>query len=401
MDAQRTIQALIEKRQKLLDGKRNRDAQALFVKRTPEIPQDKFRELPRRLFDTHGKIPIIVCLDRPMWARLLGFRLDRFYQDPDYFLENQLRMDVYHLENLADDLFFDESIQVPGGASFESTLFGMRQAYGPKSEPWLDHAAIVNNAADLAQLSTCDFYSAGPMPAVLQFHERLLELLAHSGMKPILPGWIRGPLGVAENLRGTERLLMDLLSDPGFACALLRCVVEARKSWCLARDKYLGSSSVRLGVMYDDEVQVPMLSPRMYRQHILPLEQELCQFHGGLRYWHSCGDAAPFVPFVAEIPRIEMMHCGPYSDLDKIVGAFAGRCALEVAVPPRKHFLEASEEGMRASLEDTMSILRRHSAEAAVIRLTVYEGEGMGTLETAEKARRWLAIARDVTSIAW
>ena len=53
-----------------------------------------------------------------------------------------------------------------------------------------------------------------------------------------------------------------------------------------------------------------MLSHEQYEEFILPYEQELCEFHGGIRYWHSCGDTGNMVNSIRKIPQIDLFHIG-------------------------------------------------------------------------------------------
>lgn len=386
---------LIESRQTLAQGSRNRRARALFLPREPELVHDKFREVPRPLGETAGKIPVVACLDRPLAAKLLGFPLDRHYRDPSAFLEDQLRMDVFQLEYIPDDQFVDESIQVWGGPGFEASLFGMRQEYSPDNEPWLRHEPIVDGPRSLDSLPEASWWTSGPMPSVLDFHLRLCSLLDGTGLRAIPPGWIRGPLGVAEELRGIENLVMDAVLNPEFVRDLLRRVVDFRKAWCSARAAFLGCATPLRGLLYNDEVQVPMISPRIYRDFVLPCEKELHDFHGGLHYWHSCGDAAPFLSLVDELPDITMIQCGAFTEPEKVVSVFCQRTALEMAVRPMDDFVRASEDEMRARVEYYVRLCRQYSAKAAMIRLTVYETQALDPWSTLAKAIRWVEIARE------
>lgn len=393
------ISRLVEQRLQLLDSNRNRQAQALFQPRLPDIVHDKFREVPRPLSDI-GKIPVVAVLDRPLWAKLLAFPLNRYYLEPLAFVEYQLRMDAFHLENIPDDQFFDESIQVWGGPGFEASLFGMRQEYSVDNEPWLRHEPIIKTREDLDALPQADFVSSGPMPQVLAFYEELQSLLDGTGLRPIPPGWIRGPLGVAEELRGIGNLVMEFITDPELAQAVLKHVVDFRKAWCQARSRFLDSEHKQQGLMYNDEVQVPMISPKIYRDMVLPLELELDEFYEGLHYWHSCGDATPFMPLVAQLPRIVMIQCGAFSNPEEVMKHFAQRTAIEIAVRPQQDFAEASEEHMRARLEYLVDLVHRYDVKSAFIRLTAYETSDLEPHQALHKVQRWVEIAQEVTRAA-
>lgn len=393
------IPQLVEQRLRLLGSSRNQQARALFEPRQPDIVHDKFREIPRPL-DEIGKIPVVMALDRPLWAKLLQFPLDRYYLEPEAFVEGQLRMEAYHFENIPDDQFIDESIQVWGGPGFEASLFGMRQEYSVENEPWLRHEPIIQSRQDLETLPQADFATSGPMHQVLTFHERLEALLDGTGLRAIPPGWIRGPLGVAEELRGIGNLVMECITDPELAQAILRYVVDFRKAWCKARSQFLGCDWATHGLMYNDEVQVPMISPKIYREMILPFELELDEFYGGLHYWHSCGDATPFMPLVAELPRIRMIQCGAFSDPEEVIKHFSQRTAIEIAVRPQKDFAEATEAQMKSRLEYLVSLVYKYQTKSAFIRLTAYESANLTPWEVLRKAQRWVEIAQQVTESA-
>ena len=152
--------------------------------------------------------------------------------------------------------------------------------------------------------------------------------------------------------------------------------------------------------MYNDEVQVPMISPLIYRDVVLPYEKELHDYYGGLHYWHSCGDATPFIPLVDELPHIDMIHSGAFSDPEKVVSTFSQRSALEIAVRSIEDFAEATDEVMKSRIEYLVGLCMEHNAKAALIRLTAYETENLNARETLDKALRWVDIDQQVTHSA-
>lgn len=393
-----SIARLLDKRQNLVDNRRNRQAQDMFVARIPELVHDKFREVPRPLSEIGGKLPVIACLDRTLWAQLLGFDLDQYYLDAKAFLEHQLRMDIFHMETIPDDQFFDSYIQRWGGAGFEASLFGMQQHYSATEEPWLEHKPPIQSPEDLERMPQADL-TREPMATYLSQHEELLELLDGTGLTPIPPGWIRGPLGVAEELRGISNFVMEMLTEPDFAHAILRYVVDFRRAWCSQRAQYLGIETPH-GLMYNDEVQVPMISPRMYKKTILPYEQELHEFSRGLHYWHSCGDATPFMSLVDEIPEITMIQCGAFSDPEAVIETFRHRTAIEIALRPKEDFVEATEDAIRSRIKYLIEMCHKHDVKAACLRLTVYAAGDLSASETLDRVVRWVQIAQEVTEAA-
>jgi len=60
----------------------------------------------------------------------------------------------------------------------------------------------------------------------------------------------------------------------------------------------------------------------MYKELVLPYEKELCEFHGGISYWHSCGDITLLLELIREIPEIELLHVGPWTSLEAAARIF-------------------------------------------------------------------------------
>jgi hypothetical protein len=276
----------------------------------------------------------------------------------------------------------------------------MRQEYSADNEPWLRHEPVIRERHDLEAMPEANFAASGPMPQVLAFIERMQALLDGTGLRAIPPGWIRGPLGVAEELRGIGSLVMEFITDPELAQAILKYVVDFRKTWCKARSQFLGCDPTSHGLMYNDEVQIPMISPQIYHDMILPFELELDEFYDGLHYWHSCGDATPFMPLVAELPRIKMIQCGAFSDPEEVIRHFAQRTAIEIAVRPQQDFAEATEAQMLSRLEYLVSLVYKYEVRAAFIRLTAYESSDLTPQETLRKVQSWVEIAQQVTKAA-
>ena len=93
--------------------------------------------------------------------------------------------------------------------------------------------------------------------------------------------------------------------------------------------------SIQVGSLYNDEVNVPLLSPQLYEKFILPYEIELSKFYGVISYWHSCGNTAPLLRLIRCIPHLQMIHISPWTDLEQSVADLADSgIALEVVLHP-------------------------------------------------------------------
>ena len=157
-------------------------------------------------------------------------------------------------------------------------------------------------------------------------------------------------------LRKMQNLLADILLSPEFVHKLMQFITEARKEWVKERAKFLGQK-IGKGDLDDDEVNSPSLSPQQYEEFILPYEKKLCQFHGGIGYWHSCGDTTKLLNSIRKIPKIDMFHIGPWTDLKKSKEVFGKDTALEKCLMPTVDVQLASQSKMEAKLDEIRGIL--------------------------------------------
>ena len=171
------------------------------------------------------------------------------------------------------------------------------------------------------------------MPRVHRLYAEMIEALDDDFLVKF-PDWLMGPLGVALALRGFGALLMELVLKPEFSRRMMRFIVEARESWQGQCDRFLGVERTR-GVLGNDDVYCPNLSPALYRDMVLPFEMELCEHYGGISYWHSCGDTARLLDDIARIPVLDLFHCGPWTDVAEACRVMGGRdVPLEICVDP-------------------------------------------------------------------
>lgn len=318
------------------------------------IPHDRWepaliRTLPNRA--AGGKIPFVVQPALTMWSEILGFDMAAYWHDSLTFLTAQLQMKVYHAQHIDDDTYIDTSFRLLYAMLLEGTVLGVPYFFSDEGYPWIDYSSpLVQDASGLRDLEMPDFYQSGVMPTVHRFYAEMREALDDDFLIKF-PDWIMGPFGVACELRGFEHFLLDLIEDPAFAQDLMRFVVEARKVWQRQCDAFLGIKRTR-GLLGNDDVYCPNLSPAMYRDLVLPLEVELCEYYSGIAYWHSCGNTTKLLPDIATIPVLDLFHCGPWTDVAEACGTMGGRgVPVEICIDPFDKVQTAEPEEQRRHLE--------------------------------------------------
>lgn len=340
-----------------------------------------------------------VDLGIPTWARLLQFDINQYFTDIFTQIDVQLRMRIFQFEHFDDDTLVGPGIGVsPLGTALEPAVLGVPITYQPDTVPWAERSVpVISSPAELANRPQPDFYTAGPMPLLHRMYAEAVELmdgLTGGRWKVSFPAAIRGILGLAQTLRGPhENILIDMLEQPDFAHQIMRYVLDFRIHFARERARFL-HEPVGLGHIGNDEVTVPVVSPAIYRDFLLPYETELCRFHNGLSCWHSCGDTGPLAKLIRQIPDIRQFYTGPWTDLHLVMEAFGTATPLDVAVHVVDDVLAASPEQMRSKIERVIEICGN-----APLKLRAGSIDSVfGLEEDIRQARTWAAVARGVVT---
>lgn len=373
----------------LANSEENRRRQALWIPE-PGLATDHWRGRPRRPEQLGQRVPFTVEPELPMWSRLLGFDVQEFYTDPKVYLEATLRMAVYRFESFPDCTVIGTEVPIWLGTVFESSLFGANTVYARDASPWIDRQPVWESYQAFLQAEFPDFHRSGLMPVAHRFYSEIRELVDED-FQVLFPEWGRSPFGTAWHLRGHDNLLADLLQEPKFAHDMLSFLTEARQHWVQERAAFLGQP-VSKGNLYNDEVNVPTLSPALVEEFVVPYEAELSRFHGGIAYWHSCGDTTVLLPQIRQIPDIEMFHVGPWTDVASAVEAFGDTACLEICLHPLRDVHEPDRQEMEARL--------RALGEAASGTAFTVRADGLQVLtgldDELERVAQWIRAARAV-----
>jgi len=381
------LQRLIEELKELEGHPRNQAIKDVWSSAEADrMPRG--RRIPR-VSGPGETIPFTVELEPDMWNRIFNFSMKDFFTDAHCYLENVLRMMIYRFKEFQDFSPLDTTIPMWFAAVFESSLFGAEPVFKEDQCPWVAREPIIKSEADLLRLPLPDFYRSGLMPLMHRMYEELGEL-AGDDLDISLPQWFRSPFGLATHLHGLEHTLTDLILNPQFAHRLMRFLTDARKQWISERARFLGSP-IEPGVLSNDEVNTPSLSPQLYEDFVLPYEQELCQFHGRIVYWHSCGNTSDLSASIAKIPIIDLFHIGPWTDLDKARKAMMPNTAFEKCLMPTTDVYFASPDDMAHQLDQI-----RNSLDGSSYTVRADAFQVVGNLEeNLAKVKQWCTVARE------
>lgn len=324
------------------------------------------------------------------WVRLFGVDPVRYFSDPQYHLENQLRQMLWVFRNIEDDVPISPAVGAWLGHYPEYTFFGMTVGTMPHGGPELQTDHPLTREPDLSVLQPVSFRTSGWMPRMIEWYERLLELSAGRLNIPFF-AWNRGCLDLAVQLRGYENLLLDTFARPEFVHDLMTLLVDERCRWFDAAAEYLGQP---LGPTWvaDDWVSVPYISPSMFRDFILPRYLQIEAHHGVLAGFHSCGDQTPLHPYMLQIKTLGAYEISPWMDVAAALESLPPDKHLTMAVHPNDVVVDSPEE-----------MARKHRQRAEPLRGTgrsfTYGTSGLtplhGEADFIERANTWLRLARE------
>lgn len=380
------VRRLLDKVSCLAESNENQRRRRLWGK---DSYADQWRGIPTRELRESGTVPITIGIEYSLWAKLLGFDLVNFYTNPVTYLESQLRIKIYKFQHFRDDTPLDKTIYIFLGTSFEVSLFGIKTIYKRDQDPWIDHTPVVSGPHDIPRLRQPDFDKSGLMPLAHRMYETISNSVSDDFLV-VFPTFMRGPFGVAVCLRGLEEFLTDMLLHPDYAHGLLEFATKARKRWDQQRARFL-RNHIEIGMLDNDDVNTPTISPSLYEDFVLPCEKDMSDFYGGISYWHSCGDITPLLTGIRQIPGIEMLHLGPWTDISRGRQVFGESVPLEICLHPVRDIYGANEEQMRSTLR---RILRESEPAPITIRADTFQ-RVYGVGRDIAKIQRWITVARE------
>jgi hypothetical protein len=181
---------------------------------------------------------------------------------------------------------------------------------------------VLETRADLVQYS--------PQPA---YAERFFDPQAAQRVRAKYPdhclffGTHAGPFMGSYMAMGLDRFCLQIGSDPHFIHALM----ENRTAWC----KALFGRAVELGaeliVMGDDSAHHggPMISPRMWREFVLPYHRQIVESLPVPVIWHSDGNISKLLPMAVEAGFTGIHGLEPWSiSLKKVKAQYGSQLVL-------------------------------------------------------------------------
>jgi uroporphyrinogen-III decarboxylase len=393
MDKLSKIYHLIEEIEKEIDSDKNKEIANKWE--APEVNNTFFHCKPKR----EGQMPIVADLEYPMWAKLLDFNLKDYYYNPLTYLEAQLETYLYRYNFFKDDAGLGRVILIWFGAAFEASILGCKVQYPDNFDPSVvrDYAPVTDEES-LKRLEDkeIDFNKDGDLGRAIEFYYKMKEILP-SSWQVIFPDWIIGPFGIAIYLRGYQNILLDLVDNPEFVVKIMNFSKKKLFEFSEKRAKFLGIKLEKV-CLHNDDINYPNLLKGNYKNLILPVENEISDFYGGVVYWHSCGVVNELIDEILDLKNISMLDCSGWNDFDVFVEALTRKnvksTGIEKRFHPVKDILATSEAEIRKKIKSYYDSLQKNKNIRAYMRV-----DGISQIGDFEQdlnsVRRFVEISRE------
>ncbi|MEA4966078.1 MAG: uroporphyrinogen decarboxylase family protein [Oscillospiraceae bacterium] len=375
-------------------------------------------ELIRAMLETYGseenqrricepeRFRYLTGIGRPVFAKAFPFKTLDYYSDPDACLRAQLQWKLYTYHIIRDSAPLDLDVGVDYSTAYEPSLLGMKHTVKEGMEPTYG-APEMEEADELHRLQKPDFFTSGLMPQAHAMYAALQQRVGDR-LRVFFPGWSRGPWSIATIARGFEGVFLDYKEEPDKLHKLMQFAVDSRISWEKQRCAFLGidprDRTYRWNYiayrhntnsdLFEDEVDGNLFSLPLFREMILPYEKQLCEFYGGIGYYHSCGNLTKFLDDIySELDIFGVQHVSSWTDYDKAAEVVPQNVTLQVSLHTTKETLGASDETLENLMRSLMERSRGHRVDICADAL--YEG-GWDTLERgAHLARLFEKVMRE------
>jgi len=131
---------------------------------------------------------------------------------------------------------------------------------------------------------------------------RAIEIMRRQvGHEVSIVGWVEGPLALAQELRGLNRIMVDLVDDPAFVDDLLDFTAAVAVPYALAQ---IAAGAETIGM---SDAAASLMGPRFYARYLHGRQRQVLaaikqQHPDTLIRLHMCGQTDLLIPKMAELP---------------------------------------------------------------------------------------------------
>lgn len=279
--------------------------------------------------DILPRVPILMAFA----VRFIGSTYARFASDYRVLVEANLRC--------AEHFDFDQ-VSAISDPFRETSGFGAEVEFPEHSVPRCVKPPLEDDL-DFTRLAHPDPFASPRMWDRVQAIKEYARTVR--GHRSIL-GWVEGPAAEAADLRGVTNFLMDLATDPDYACALMDHCVETAVEFAEAQIE-AGADTIGMG-----DAIASQISPAMYAEYVVPREKRIIQaIHaaGGRVRLHICGNTTHLLPHFRAL-NCDIVDLDWQVDLAEARRALGPRQPVVANLDPVRMVMEADPDSIRSAL---------------------------------------------------
>ena len=184
---------------------------------------------------------------------------------------------------------------------WESSFNLVAEAMGCKLKEYDDgppsvSEPLIKNEPDLSGMNVPDPQTDGRLPIHLDALKMVNERV---GREATILSYTPGPLTLAGILRGTEKLLIELITNGRFVHEILKVATSACTQFALAKL----DAGAEIIVVGDPTSSSSVISPKMFEEFSYPYLSAILSSirkHGGTPSLHICGNTIPILKRMSE-----------------------------------------------------------------------------------------------------
>lgn len=194
------------------------------------------------------------------------------------------------------------------GACVVASIYGVPTVYSADGWPTAGRRYLTDDECDRIEPPDLD-----ANPAFAELMAQVDWIAQSEGRIEGFVNW-QGVLNNAHRLRG-EQIFLDLHDAPERCRRLFECVLTTMIDATHRLHERQRKSGVDVRFFTVSNCLVNLLSPRQYRQHLLPFDQRLAEEFGCLGVHNCAWNASPYLTAYSEMPDIAYIDMGLTSDL--------------------------------------------------------------------------------------
>lgn len=279
-----------------------------------------------REFEEPDRVPVLIGVGGPYYAKLFGYTLADYYNNLAIMLDVQIKGIKWRLTWLKDD-FCHIGVWFDIGSIGEGIVFNCKIVMPDERRPWQSPWIVpcIKTLEDIDKLEVPDPHNHKGIQEYYRKLEKFKELVRKNYENlPVGGGLgIHPPMSAAGSLLGARRLYSWLYKYPNEMHKLFR---KLEKTFIVLREYYFevtGSESDSLGLCDD---HAGYLNRRMYEKFVVPYNLRLYERFGKkYRSLHMDSHMDHITDILVNVYRINEADVGVENDIRIIAKAFKGK----------------------------------------------------------------------------